>query len=196
MSGAEHLGPYLLEVKEGVFPLGGDSLALGAFATVKRGWRVCDLGTGSGCLPSRPDGPEPEGASGQQSVDHGLQPQQIAILIGAAGIVLGMPGRADQERIEFYSDRANPPGQSGGMVYVNEFAVALDKTARKVMPLGLGYDRRIHGFGIFGYFTDERRLEIPVFSRDITPCVRKEDILPFGIKTLCHNPICPLSCVL
>ena len=39
MSGAEHLGPYLLEVKEGVFPLGGDSLALGAFATVKRGWR-------------------------------------------------------------------------------------------------------------------------------------------------------------
>lgn len=50
MSGAEHLGPYLLEVKEGVFPLGGDSLALGAFATVKRGWRVCDLGTGSGCL--------------------------------------------------------------------------------------------------------------------------------------------------
>ena len=50
MSGAEHLGPYLLGVKEGVFPLGGDSLALGAFATVKRGWRVCDLGAGSGCL--------------------------------------------------------------------------------------------------------------------------------------------------
>lgn len=29
MSGAEHLGPYLLGVKEGVFPLGGDSLAGG-----------------------------------------------------------------------------------------------------------------------------------------------------------------------
>lgn len=29
MSGAEHLGPYLLEVKEGVFPLGGDSLGPG-----------------------------------------------------------------------------------------------------------------------------------------------------------------------
>ena len=28
MSGAEHLGPYLLEVKEGVFPLGGDSRSL------------------------------------------------------------------------------------------------------------------------------------------------------------------------
>lgn len=104
------------------------------FGRNTKGWRPEKKGTGSGCLPSRPDGPEPEGASGQQSVDHGLQPQQIAILIGAAGIVLGMPGRADQERIEFYSDRANPPGQSGGMVYVNEFAVALDKTARKVMP--------------------------------------------------------------
>lgn len=49
MSGAERLGPYLLETGRGSFPW-GDSLALGAFATVKRGWRVCDLGTGSGCL--------------------------------------------------------------------------------------------------------------------------------------------------
>ena len=47
MSGAEHLGPYLLGVKEGVFPLGGDVYKR---QTVKRGWRVCDLGTGSGCL--------------------------------------------------------------------------------------------------------------------------------------------------
>ena len=37
MSGAEHLGPYLLEVKEGVFPLGGDSLALGAFGYSEAG---------------------------------------------------------------------------------------------------------------------------------------------------------------
>lgn len=61
MSGAEHLGPYLLEVKEGVFPLGGDSLALGAFATVKRGWRVCDLGTGSRL--SAPDAGGPGGGA-------------------------------------------------------------------------------------------------------------------------------------
>lgn len=46
----EQLGPYALSWPEGVFPLGGDSLALGAFATVKPGWRVCDLGTGSGAL--------------------------------------------------------------------------------------------------------------------------------------------------
>ena len=46
----EQLGPYALSWPEGVFPLGGDSLALGEFATVKPRWRVCDLGTGSGAL--------------------------------------------------------------------------------------------------------------------------------------------------
>ena len=50
MRGPEQLGPYTLCQPEGVFPLGEDALALGGFATVKRGWRVCDLGPGSGCL--------------------------------------------------------------------------------------------------------------------------------------------------
>lgn len=47
---SEQLGPYTLSCRDGVFPLGGDALALGRFATVKPGWRVCDLGTGSGAL--------------------------------------------------------------------------------------------------------------------------------------------------
>ena len=46
----ELLTPYTLRWPEGVFPLGGDSLALGEFATVRKNWRVCDLGTGSGAL--------------------------------------------------------------------------------------------------------------------------------------------------
>ena len=46
----EQLGPYTLLQEDGVFPLGEDALALGAFATLKKGWHVCDLGTGSGCL--------------------------------------------------------------------------------------------------------------------------------------------------
>ena len=50
MEHTEQLGPYTLSWPEGVFPLGGDALALGAFATVRSGWRVCDLGTGSGAL--------------------------------------------------------------------------------------------------------------------------------------------------
>ena len=50
MRGPEQLGPYTLVQPEGVFPLGEDALALGEFAVLRRGWRVCDLGTGSGCL--------------------------------------------------------------------------------------------------------------------------------------------------
>lgn len=46
----EYLGKYVLSWPEGVFPLGSDALALGSFASVKPGWRVCDLGTGSGVL--------------------------------------------------------------------------------------------------------------------------------------------------
>ena len=46
----EQLGPYRLTVPDGVFPLGGDALALGEFATVRPGWRACDRGAGSGAL--------------------------------------------------------------------------------------------------------------------------------------------------
>lgn len=46
----ERLNPYTLCWPDGVFPLGEDALCLGDFATVKPGWRVCDLGTGSGIL--------------------------------------------------------------------------------------------------------------------------------------------------
>lgn len=46
----EQLGPFLLRQPPGVFPLGEDAMRLADFATVRRGWRVCDLGTGSGCL--------------------------------------------------------------------------------------------------------------------------------------------------
>ena len=50
----EQLGSYTLQWPEGVFALGGDALALGRFCTVKPGWRVCDLGTGSGVLLLHP----------------------------------------------------------------------------------------------------------------------------------------------
>ena len=51
MRGPEQLGPYTIFQPEGVFPLGEDALALGgSFATVRRDWKVCDLGTGSGVL--------------------------------------------------------------------------------------------------------------------------------------------------
>lgn len=46
----EYIGPYTLRQRPGVFPLGSDSQALGGFAQVRRGEKVCDLGCGSGVL--------------------------------------------------------------------------------------------------------------------------------------------------
>ena len=46
----ELLTPYTLRWADGVFPLGSDTLALGSFATVRKNWKICDLGTGSGAL--------------------------------------------------------------------------------------------------------------------------------------------------
>lgn len=46
----ELLTPFTLSWPDGVFPLGSDTLALGDFATVRRNWKVCDLGCGSGAL--------------------------------------------------------------------------------------------------------------------------------------------------
>ena len=46
----EYIGPFTLTQREGVFPLGSDSQALGGFVQVRRGEVVCDLGCGSGVL--------------------------------------------------------------------------------------------------------------------------------------------------
>ncbi len=48
--GCEILGPFRYTWTEGCFPMGRDSLALGDFATVRKHWRVCDLGCGAGLL--------------------------------------------------------------------------------------------------------------------------------------------------
>ncbi len=46
----EYIGPFTLEQRPGVFPLGSDSQALGGFAQVRRKETVCDLGCGGGVL--------------------------------------------------------------------------------------------------------------------------------------------------
>ncbi|MEQ2456726.1 tRNA1(Val) (adenine(37)-N6)-methyltransferase [Flavonifractor hominis] len=50
MRAPEQLGPYVYRQSDSCFPLGQDSLLLGAFATVRRGDRVWDLGCGAGAL--------------------------------------------------------------------------------------------------------------------------------------------------
>lgn len=46
----EYIGSFTMRQQEGVFPLGSDSEALGGFAQVRRGEKVCDLGCGGGVL--------------------------------------------------------------------------------------------------------------------------------------------------
>ena len=46
----EYIGPFTLEQRPGVFPLGSDSQALGGFVQVRRNETVCDLGCGGGVL--------------------------------------------------------------------------------------------------------------------------------------------------
>ena len=50
METVEYLGTYRLTQSEDHFKLGRDSVLLADFATVRPGWRVCDLGCGTGAL--------------------------------------------------------------------------------------------------------------------------------------------------
>lgn len=50
METTERLGRLTLRQATGCFKLGSDTLSLGAFVTLRRGLRVCDLGCGSGVL--------------------------------------------------------------------------------------------------------------------------------------------------
>lgn len=76
MSGAEHLGPYLLEVKEGVFPLGGDSLALGGLRYSEAG--LAGVRPGDGERLSAPDAGGPGGGLSLTGVEREERAAQCA----------------------------------------------------------------------------------------------------------------------
>ena len=50
MRAPEQLGPYTYRQRDASFPLGQDSLLLAAFATLRKGDKVWDLGCGAGAL--------------------------------------------------------------------------------------------------------------------------------------------------
>lgn len=50
METTEFLGEYILVQSDACFKLGRDSVLLARFATIKPGWKVCDLGCGVGSL--------------------------------------------------------------------------------------------------------------------------------------------------
>ena len=185
MSGAEHLGPYLLEVKEGVFPLGGDSLALGAFATVKRGWRVCDLGTGSGCLAR-------EGGLSLTGVEREERAAQCArenlVHSGLEGTVL----QADWRQVTLPAGGfdlviSNPPyfqpGHGGDGGEARQADCSLEELCRTAARL-------LRNRGRFALCHRPERLA------DLMCALRGSGLEPKRMRLLAHGPEHPPSCVL
>ena len=185
MSKLEQLGPYQLEQRPGVFPLGSDTLALGRFATVRKGWRVCDLGTGSGVLLLLLAAREPQlelfgldqdpaaAALAQDNLRHnGLEGQ---IWTGSWSQTPFQPGSFDLVV-------SNPPyyapgsGKDGGPARMErEELDALCRAAARLLRNG----------GRFALSFPTQRLA------DLFETMRRWDLEPKRLKLLSHTPTKP-----
>lgn len=187
----ELLGPYVLEQPEGVFPLGGDTLALGAFATVRPRWRVCDLGTGSGALLLLLAGREPtislsgielDPVSAQAAQDNlernALNAQVIHCDLRANPLNAG----------SFDLVVSNPPyfalgsGPSGGSARSEE-CCTLDELCAAAARL-------VRNGGRFALCHRPERLV------DLLVCLRTHGLEPKRLQFLTHAPSLPPSAVL
>lgn len=191
MAKPEQLGPYLLEQPEGVFPLGSDSLALGAFATVRPRWRVCDLGTGSGVLLLLLAGREASlSLTGVELDSTAAQTAQNNLTAN------GLDGRVLCCDLRFNSLPAgqfdlvisNPPyfavgsGTSGGNTRCEE-SCSLDELCRAAARL-------VKNSGRFALCHRPERLT------DVLCSLREHGLEPKRLKLLSHSPTQPPSTVL
>lgn len=191
MAKPEQLGPYTLEQPEGVFPLGGDTLALGAFATVRPRWRVCDLGTGSGALllllAGRASALSLTGAELDPTAAQAAQSNLTAN--GLEGNVLccdlrNPPLPAGQFDLVI----SNPPyfavgsGTSGGQARCEE-TCSLDELCGAAARL-------VKNGGRFALCHRPERLT------DVLCTLRKHGLEPKRLKLLAHSPALPPSTVL
>lgn len=191
MAKPEQLGPYTLEQPEGVFPLGGDTLALGAFATVRPRWRVCDLGTGSGVLLLLLAGREatldltgvelePTVAQAAQSnlTANGLDGQVLSCDLRSAPLPAG----------QFDLVISNPPyfpvgsGKSGGSTRCEETCSLNELCAAAA--------RLVKNGGRFALCHRPERLT------DVLCTLRGHGLEPKRLKLLSHSPALPPSTVL
>lgn len=191
MAKPEQLGPYTLEQPEGVFPLGGDSLALGAFATVRPHWRVCDLGTGSGALVLLLAGREPSlSLTGVELNATAAQTAQNNLNInGLGGQVLCCDLRSNPLPAgQFDLVVSNPPyfavgsGTSGGSTRCEE-ACSLDELCAAAARL-------VKNGGRFALCHRPERLT------DVLCALREHGMEPKRLKLLSHSPTLPPSTVL
>lgn len=187
----EQLGPYTLIRPEGVFPLGGDTLALAAFATLRPHWKVCDLGTGSGALLLLLAGREPalsltgveldplSAQTAQDNLDRNALPGQIlqcdlrrtSLSAGSFDLVI-----------------SNPPyfrlgsGTSGGSARSEE-CCTLDQLCTAAARL-------VRNGGRFALCHRPERLV------DLLASLRAHGLEPKRLKLLAHTPASPPSAVL
>lgn len=187
----EQLGPYTLEQPEGVFPLGGDTLALGAFATVRPHWQVCDLGTGSGALLLLLAGRESTvSLTGVELDPAAAQAAQTNLTINNVnGQVLCCDLRcATLPAGQFDLVISNPPyfsvgsGKSGGSTRCEE-SCTLDELCAAAARL-------TKNGGRFALCHRPERLV------DLLCTLRKHGLEPKRLKLLSHSPAHPPSAVL
>ena len=187
----EQLGPYTLEQPDGVFPLGSDTLALGAFATLRPQWRVCDLGTGSGALLLLLAGREPslaltgvelDAAAAQAAENNlnanGLKGQILCCDLRSAPLPTG----------RFDLVISNPPyfsvgsGTSGGSARCEE-TCTLDELCAAAARL-------VKNGGRFALCHRPERLT------DVLCTLRAHGLEPKRLKLLAHSPAHSPSAVL
>ncbi len=187
----ERLGTYTLRWPPGVFPLGGDSLALGRWAKVRAGWRVCDLGTGSGVLLLLlAERAQNLTLRGVELDEYAVQTAQENLTRnGLDGVVL--PGDLRQPPFpagSFDLVISNPPyfprnaGKSGGPTRCEERCTLEEVCASAGRLLCNG--------GRFALCHRPERLA------DVFAAMRGAGIEPKRLKLLARSPAHPPSCVL
>lgn len=179
----ELLTPYTLRWSDGVFPLGGDTLALGAFATVRRGWNICDLGTGSGALllllkrretSLKLTGIELDSLSAQTAQDNLLSNKLEGTILQADLRTVSLPAGSFDLII------SNPPyfplksGPSGGAARSEETCTLDDLCACSARLLRNG--------GRFALCYRPERLA------DLMCTTRKYNLEPKRMRLLAHSP--------
>ena len=190
MSKLEQLGPYQMEQRPGVFPLGSDALALGRFTTVRKGWRVCDLGTGSGVLLLLLAAREP------QLELFGLDQDPAAAALAQDN--LGRNGLEGQIWTGSWSQAPFPPG-SFDLVMSNPpyYAPGSGKDggpARmerdELDTLCRAASRLLRNGGRFALSFPTQRMV------DLLEAMRRWDLEPKRLKLLSHTPTKPPSALL
>lgn len=187
----EQLGPYTLSWPDRVFPLGGDSLALGEFATVKPRQRVCDLGTGSGALllllAHRTEGLSLTGVEldplSVHTARHNLEQNGLA-----GEIIEGDLRRAALPAGSFDLVLSNPPyfpvnaGTSGGCARSEETCTLEELCAAAA--------RLVKNGGRFALCHRPERLT------DVLCTLRVHSLEPKRLKLISHSPAHPPNLIL